>query len=177
MIEIELRAKLSSRSPEQVTDSILGQDGIFVSESQETDIYFKHATDVERKLILRIRKKESGAQLTFKAKAVNKDTAWADVDLDLTEPDNLENILRGSNYVEVVKISKKRKSYTLENFEINIDVVENLGAFVEVEGRGVESEREQIERKIKSTLNNIGVAESDIIYEGYVPLMLKALNS
>lgn len=172
-MEIEIRAKINQDTSKHIEDKLKDLNALSSGVIQQSDIYFKHTSDVERNLVLRIRKKDSGSQLTFKSRSKKHDTAWPDVDLSLNQPDELESILRNNNYEEVVKIEKNRKTHNLDSFEINIDDIKNLGCFIEIEKQGSEINREQIERDIKKLLLKLGVTEADIIMEGYVPLMIK----
>lgn len=172
-MEIELRAKIdNSRTLRDTLDT----QAKFVRESREDDLYLKHEKDLERVLILRIRRSDKGSQLTFKSKARGHDTAWPDVDINLENPDDLEKILLSSGYVEVVRIIKSRATYLWEDFEINIDEIQNLGSFVEIEGRGNEEERTNIEKSLLEIFEKLSVSSSQIVHKGYVPLMLEKLG-
>lgn len=170
-MEIEIRAKIGK--PKEITNLLKkDKEVVFVGEKEEKDIYFKHSTDTERKLVIRIRKTKKGDILTFKAKSTGDDTAWPDVDLPLSDAKSLEKILRGSNYEEVITITKKRATYNKKKFEINIDHIKELGWFIEIEGRGTQKQRKQIEKELNETLCLFGINQADIVRQGYVPLAL-----
>lgn len=170
-MEIEIRAKIGN--PKKITSLLKKDSGVvFAGEKTEKDTYFKHSTDIDRKLILRIRRTKSGDILTFKAKSKGDDTAWPDVDLPLSDAKSLEKILRGSDYEEVITITKSRSTYKKKNFEINIDNIKELGWFIEIEGRGTQKERKNIEKEINQTLRLFGINRIDIVRQGYVPLAL-----
>lgn len=170
-MEIEIRAKIGN--PKKITSLLKkDKDVIFCGEKTEKDIYFKHSTDTDRKLVLRIRRTKSGDMLTFKAKSKGDDTAWPDVDLPLSDAKSLEKILRGSDYEEVITITKNRSTYTKKKFEINIDNIKELGWFIEIEGRGAQKERKHIEKELNETLRWFGINQVDIVRQGYVPLAL-----
>lgn len=173
-MEIEVRAKVIDTS--KVKD-FLETKAEFINASDEDDLYLRHESDIERSIVLRIRRKENGAILTFKGKAKGDDTAWPDVDLPLDHPDELENLLLGSRYVEVVRIRKHRFTYRMNEFEINLDEINDLGSFIEVEGRGTDDERDSVEQKITQFLIDLGIQESDVIRKGYVTLMLEKISS
>lgn len=173
-MEIEVRAKINNIL--KIKD-LLQTKAKFVESSDENDLYLRHESDVERSLVLRIRRKKSGSLLTFKGKAKGDDTAWPDVDLPLSHPDDLENLLLGSSYIEVVKITKHRSTYRTKEFEINLDKIDNLGDFIEIEGRGTDSNRTAIEQKITEFLIDLEIQKSDIIRKGYVTLMLEKASS
>lgn len=170
-MEIELRAKLENG--QKLLDSFMGDSRFNLkSKSDEKDVYFKITSDPERKLVVRIRYSNGSTMLTFKAKATGADTAWKDVDTVLDDPETLTSILLSCGFEQLVVIEKHRASFSFENFEVNIDSIKDLGWFIEVEGRGDDDAREQVETDIKAFLNSIGITESDIVTKGYVPLKL-----
>lgn len=173
-MEIEIRARVENLS--EIRD-ILGVKGKPVGFSSEDDLYLRHESDIERSLVLRIRRMKDGSLLTFKGKAKGDDTAWPDVDLPLFHPDDLEKLLLGSGYVEVVRIQKCRSTYCTDEFEINLDKIERLGNFIEIEGRGTDESRSVIEQDMTRLLIELGIQESAIIRKGYVALMLDKLSS
>ncbi len=174
-MEIEIRAKL--KTPKAIIARLKKDRAVkFVGEKVERDLYFKHATDRKRQLVLRIRRTKNGDMLTFKAKSSGDDTAWPDVDLPLADAPALEGILRGANYEEVVRISKTRSTYKSGHFEINIDHIKELGWYIEIEGRGTQKQRPQIERALEQMFLSFGIQESDIVRQGYVPLAIAKQN-
>ncbi len=172
-MEIEIRAKIGN--PRKII-TLLKKDKevVFIKEKTEKDIYFKHITDVSRKLVLRIRRTASGDMFTFKAKSTGDDTAWPDVDMPLRNAKSLEKILRGNDYVEVITITKKRATYSKNKFELNLDHIKELGWFIEIEGRGTQRERKHIEQELHVILLSLGIDQKDIVRQGYVPLALAA---
>lgn len=169
-MEIEIRAQIHN-----IKDlaEVLKAEAEFIEAHEENDLYLRHASDTERTLILRIRRTSKGSELTFKGKAKGCDTAWADVDLPLLNPDDLERLLLSNNYVKVVSINKHRSTFKMGCFEINLDEIDDLGDFIEIEGRGTENERNSIEEKIIEILSKLSISNSDIIRRGYVSLMLE----
>lgn len=172
-MEIELRAKIEKEAFGEIIQKVESFGGELESVSEQKDTYYKHSSDSERDMIIRIRRAGDNSQLTFKARVGDVDTAWTDIDLDLKEPDKLEKILTANKYIEVVKIEKNRRSYKLDSFEINLDSVKELGFFIEIERIGAEGERDSIEKEIIDLLMKLGIGENDVISKGYVPLMLE----
>ncbi|KKU81076.1 MAG: Adenylyl cyclase CyaB [Parcubacteria group bacterium GW2011_GWA1_47_8] len=170
-MEIEIRAKLSS--PTRIVKRLKNDTRIVLEGTKkEKDLYFKHQSDKERKLVLRIRRTATGDVLTFKAKSKGADTAWPDVDMPLGHAKTLESILRNSDYEEVVTITKDRTTFRCGSLEINVDHIKELGWFIEVEARGKQSGRKKLEKQISDFLVEIGISKDDIIRQGYVPLAL-----
>lgn len=173
-MEIEIRAEIDNGT--KLTNFLKKMDGVsFMGTDKEDDRYFKHGTDIDRKLVFRIRRKGGKAMLTLKGKATGKDTAWADVDLPLDDPKTLEGLFSSNNYIEVVRIQKTRSMFKKGTFEINVDKIEGLGWFVEVEGRGTEKGRAKIEKAIHVILDELGIQKEQIIERGYVPLAIERM--
>ncbi|HLP79255.1 MAG TPA: class IV adenylate cyclase [Acidobacteriota bacterium] len=168
-MEIELRCK----APSHIHDRVLSLRAVKKSQKIEDDEYFKFALDVERKLVLRIRRKNTGESLlTFKGSSkAPEDTAWQEWETSANDPEALKKLLLSNGLVSVVRIVKNRTTYKLEDFEINVDEIQDLGTFVEVE---LQSEDFVIAHKrIRELLARMDIHERDIITKGYVPLMIE----
>lgn len=170
-MEIELRARLTN-GPRFLKSIQRNRLAVRIGSSFEDDRYLRHQSDTSRKLVLRIRRRGSSSTLTFKGRAKHADTAWPDVDLPLSHPDELEHLLQTSGYVHVVRIQKRRWSFRFNELELNIDQVRNLGWFVEIEARGAERQRAKLESKIEQTLVDFGINPTAIVRQGYVPLAI-----
>lgn len=148
------------------------RDFQFIRSANEDDVYFRHKLSDGKKFIIRIRRAGKHALLTFKAAGEGADTAWEDIDLPLKKPNTLESLLLSGDFSKFLQIKKRRWIFKHGDFEVNVDNVEKLGWFVEVEGRGSRAERDFVETKIIKLLRDLGIKEEAIIREGYVPLML-----
>src|SRR3989339_605425 len=163
-MEIELRAKILD---EQLLEDKLKQLPNIVekkSKERQVDLYFKHESEKEEKMIIRIRKnyENNKALLTFKSKSKHSDDiAWQDFDTPINDPDKLENLLINSGYVYFCLIDKVRQSFRYKDFEINIDNIRDLGLFIEIEKNGEENEVENIKKEIIDLLITLGISESD----------------
>ncbi len=170
MMEIELRVKANAH----VEQNIVNIGAKLKKTSEQKDTYYKFSLDKERKLVLRIREKPGKKSiLTFKGSSKDKeDIAWQEWENEIENPEALVKLMLSNGMVEVVKIDKMRKSFQLENIEINIDEIKGLGTFVEAE---IISENIQTGRKHLEDLffNKLGFSKDEIITEGYVPMMLR----
>lgn len=174
-MEIELRAevlkpKLLEEGLRQLPNIIEKKGG-----ERQVDIYFKHESEENEKMVIRIRKNYTNdkALLTFKSKSRHsQDIAWQDFDVSISDPDKLEELLINSGYVYFCLIDKVRQSFSYENFEINIDNIRDLGLFIEIEKNGDERDVETIRTQIVELLNLLGISNEYIIQKGYVQLMI-----
>jgi adenylate cyclase, class 2 len=171
-MEIELRAK----APLNIKEKIESINCEFISENFEYDDYFKFQDDLERKVIIRIRKKAGKEILTFKGSSKHEqDIAWQEWENEIKDSEGLKKLFLTNGLINFVTIKKQRKQYKLNNIIINIDKIEGLGNFVEAEiiSENVNKAKEEIKYLL---FKKLGINEKDIITEGYVPLMLKGGN-
>lgn len=175
-MEIEIRAKIDNLKEVERCFNELKEVQILAQAVRQVDTYLRHQADKERLLVIRIRRKDKQAILSFKAKSVDPkgDTAWYDYDTEISAPNKLEDILISSGYVYVCVIDKVRDSFKWQNFEINIDNIRDLGLFIEIEAQGEAKDIEEKKKEMSKILEKLGVASSDIIEKGYVSLMLES---
>lgn len=167
MVEIELRAKAT---PEIVT--ILKKIATKLHESLEHDKYFKFKDDLKRKLVIRLRKNDSGTFLTFKGSSVlQQDVAWQEWEQAINDMATLEHLFLSNGLVLVTEIKKHRITYKYEDITLNLDTIENLGTFVELEL--ISDNPELAQKKLKETMKTVlHLSENNIVTKGYVKLML-----
>ena len=174
-MEIELRAQILDVSIFEEKLKQLSNVSEKKKEERQVDLYFKHESEDNEKMIIRIRKnyENNKALLTFKSKSrYSDDIAWQDFDTPINDPDKLEHLLIHSGYVYFCLIDKVRQSFKYQDFEINIDNIRDLGLFIEIEKNGEENEVEIIRKQIIELLGLLGVSENNIINQGYVQLIL-----
>lgn len=168
MKEVELRARTDADITKRLSD--LGAQ--LTNESREIDKYYKFEDDPERKIVIRIRKKEGDTLLTFKGSNKEEDTSWQEWEQKVEDGEGLSKLLVSNGVVNFVTIDKNRKKYNLEDFEINVDQIKDLGTFIEAELKVQDTENtEKAKSRIKNLFAQLEV--KDIINEGYVRLMLK----
>ena len=89
---------------------------------------------------------------------------------------SLKEILLKSLGVLVV-VDKQREIYSLENVKFHIDIVKNLGTFMEIEA--IDSDgafvKEKLLEQCQNYLNLFGILKSDLISVSYSDLLLKKL--
>lgn len=119
-MEIELRAKISNaqlleEKLKQLPNVIEKKNG-----ERQVDLYFKHGSEVDEKMVIRIRKNYTNNKtlLTFKSKSKHsQDIAWEDFDTPIDDPDKLENLLINSGYVYFCLIDKVRQSFAYKGLK------------------------------------------------------------
>lgn len=90
-----------------------------------------------------------------------------ELETEIPDKQGLLAILAMLGYTPAVKVYKRRRKYKLANnpCSIELDEVDDLGKFVELEGESVE----QVQEMIKY----LGLADVPCEHEGYAQLLLK----
>ena len=112
---------------------------VFIAEVSEKDTYFNHpnrdfaATDEA----LRIRVADEQSFLTYKGRKIDaKSKTREEIEVVVSDADSANLILLRLGFKPVAEVSKIRKRYKIDKFEICLDDVEGVGTFVEVETKG-----------------------------------------
>lgn len=159
MKEIEIKAKIE----EDISRKIIENNGIFLREVFQEDIYFEHPCKDFKKSdeALRLRKEENNFILTFKGKREEGKVKKRE-EIETKVEETIIEILERLGFKRMCIVRKKRKEFSLGNVKIFIDDVENLGKFIEIEGS---------EEEIFKIIKILGIKE--YIKETYLELIMK----
>lgn len=134
MLEIEIKSACDD--PAEV-EKILGSLGArFKDTLFQKDIYFAHPSRnfAETDEALRLRDENGVFTLHYKGPKLDKDTKTREeLGVPISEPEILLKILSNLGFKQAAVVEKNRKTYDLDNIEIAIDNVTDLGTFVELE--------------------------------------------
>jgi len=165
-LEIELRAKVADF--EALENKLCLLSARFQGEREEYDQYFGPE---DRKMIVRIRNRNGVSFLTFKSLSQSTEVcAWQEWETKIEDADALEKIL-SNGLKRLVEIRKKRKTYALNDFEINLDRIQDLGNFIEVEL--ISENIPEAKKRLEKFLKELEISEERVVREGYVQLMMK----
>lgn len=175
VLENEIRFKIKN---EQEIIHKLKRLGWTPKEKKQEDTYFCDKKLVEQKLshesqyVIRIRKSNDKSSIAYKSFYGN---SWIEIESGIENPKSICEILERLNQAPYLVIEKKRLTGKLNDFEINVDDIKNLGVFIELE---LISEREEDSMNSLSNfaISQLGLSNDDIIKEGYVQLMEKRLK-
>lgn len=171
-MEIELRAKVNNST--QIRRRITNFVGSKPKVSNQKDIYLKHSKDKERLLVFRTRETSGKSLFTIKAKNKGgKDHAWLEYETPLNNPKKLRSILLANGFENVVSLTKTRCSWKMKGMEINLDIIKELGTFIEAEVIAQPSQKDKALKRIESVLEKLNIGHKDIIHKGYVQLALE----
>ena len=172
-MEVELRVML--KEGKDKVEQFLTENGfIKKGEKKQEDFYFRHKSDlVEKKGILRIRIVDGKDYfyLTSKVSNDNIDDNWKEVEIRISigEVETMKELVRDQGFVEDVIIKKMRITFVKNDITVNIDKIDDLGDYMEVEI--ISDDVESARKEINTLLNKMGFSDEDIVRRGYVGLM------
>jgi adenylate cyclase class 2 len=109
------------------------------------DVYFAHPSRDFGKTdeSVRLRKTEGGAELTCKGPRMKIATAKAreEITVKVTDALSTQRILERVGFREAFVVTKKRATYQLDELRVEVDLVDGLGEFVELEALTESPER------------------------------------
>lgn len=134
---LEVERKYRSPGNEKVEKALARIGARKLSSATIEDIYFSHPSRDFGKTdeSLRLRKTDSASELTYKGPRmiVEGSKAREEITVDAHDALGIQRIVERLGFKERLVIRKKRGSYQLEKLRIEVDDVENLGEFVELE--------------------------------------------
>jgi adenylate cyclase class 2 len=134
---IEIESKYRSPGNDKIEKALVKMGAKKTAEETMEDVYFAHPGKDFGKTdeALRVRKKPDGAELSYKGPRMNIERAKAREEINLRIDNALtaQRIVERLGFKEVCVVKKTRKSYALDKLRIDVDEVEGLGEFVELE--------------------------------------------
>lgn len=167
MIDVEIKARCDNQ--DFVRKFLQEKGAYFKGVDNQTDVYFQ--TNNGR---LKLRKGELEGALVFYKRENVKGIKPSKFTLYKSQkPDELESILRESLGV-LVEVVKQREMYYIENVKFNIDNVEGLGKFIEIEAMTEDpNEIEILTQVVNDYLREFKINEEAIQSHSYSDLLLE----
>jgi adenylate cyclase class 2 len=172
--ELEIRYHIEQRQKRGLIFSLEKMGWIAETIIQE-DIYFcaKEYVDSGKTkncpYVLRIRKSNMDKTLTYKSFDGGDGSSWIEIETKVENHDSLKSILINLKQEPYLSIKKHRLSGHVGKIEINIDKIDDLGNFIELE---IITDNESGGRKtLMEFSNTLGLSNKEIIKKGYVQLM------
>jgi adenylate cyclase class 2 len=134
---LEIESKYRSPGNEKVRKALsrLGAKEVFSGPME--DVYFAHPSRDFGKTdeALRLRKKQDGAELTYKGQRMQAESSKAreEITLKTDNPLAVQRIIERLGFKEAFVVKKDRTSFLLDKLRVDVDYVEGLGEFVELE--------------------------------------------
>ena len=143
-------------------------------EKHQVDIYFLSGEVIKgKKTWLRLREDKLKGCFSCDLHRLNSFISTEETEIALnsiTDLNKMKKIISFFGFKVQCVINKKRAVYIKDNVEISLDVVENLGRFIEIEINGEENQENLL--KLKETVRKLGLKEIKQIKSGY-PNLLK----
>lgn len=134
---IEVESKFLSPGNDKVEKALLRLGAEKISEGAMEDVYFSHPSKDFGKTdeALRLRKRDGKAELTYKGPRMRMEHTKAREEVSVTVDDPLaaQRIVERLGFVERYVVTKKRMTYLLDKLRVEIDEVDGLGQFIELE--------------------------------------------
>lgn len=94
-------------------------------------------------------------------------------EVEVSSKKEMEEAIFLMGYKEALRVNKTRAITHYDNCEICIDVVENLGIFIEMEKLTEDGDSEKIQDELFKFFESIGIAREDRVTSGYDVLTLQ----
>ncbi|MEM3833068.1 MAG: class IV adenylate cyclase [Thermoprotei archaeon] len=180
MIEAEI--KIPIENPETIR-TMLKNKGEIISITKQHDVYFQHpfrdftVTDEA----LRLRDENGAYELTYKGPKIgNVGKTRIEININVNDFNKAKQLLENLGFKTLIRISKTRELYKVNETFIAIDHVEGLGYYVELEKQIPNSENiEQTERELISLVKELGLDINKSTRKSYLELLLnkKTMNN
>lgn len=179
--EIEIKIPLDKNEFLKVREK-LNKVAQFVQKMQQRDEYFTpaHRNFVEPKFPfewLCIRRRGNKTTLTYKhwyPENAELKTHCDEFETEIKDADQLEKIFSSLNFKKLVTVEKEREIYIYNNeLEISLDIVKELGYFIEMEAIKNSGTVEETREKEFEFAKNLGIDISKTDKRGYPFLLMK----
>lgn len=134
---IEVESKYWSPGNDKVEKALIRLGAKKIAEGTMEDVYFSHPARDFGKTdeALRLRKTQGGAELSYKGPRMKTERVKAreEVNLEVDDALTAQMIIERLGFAEVCVVRKSRKSYNLDELRVDVDTVDGLGEFVELE--------------------------------------------
>ena len=137
MVVIEVESKYRSPGNDKVEKTLARLGAKKISEGVMEDLYFAHPSKDFGKTdeALRLRKMQEHSELTYKGPRMHTQNTKAreEITLRTDNPLAVQRIVERLGFRESYNVRKRRVSYLLDKLRVDVDDVEGLGEFVELE--------------------------------------------
>ncbi len=180
-VEIEIKLPITKKVFLEVR-KYLQRNARLIGCSEEVDKYYNPTylnflKERHPKQYLRLRLKESRSFLTYKYIYFDDDENMTHADefeTEILNAEQLEKIFNRLSCQHFLTINKKRETYHIQDcFAIDLDIVENLGYFIEIESLEDFGGNKKTLDKIYALARKLGLDPSKRNSDGYVLLLMK----
>ena len=167
---IEIKAK--SNNHDEIRNILKSKNALFKGIDHQIDTYFN--VNYGR---LKLREGTIENHLIHYHRENKEGPKQSDVTLFKSNPESsLKDILCKSLGILVI-VDKKREIYFIDNVKFHIDVVKNLGTFIEIEAIDKDGSQstDTLFKQCQFFMQQFNISDDDLISVSYSDLLLKAL--
>ncbi|WGI17291.1 class IV adenylate cyclase [Methanonatronarchaeum sp. AMET-Sl] len=173
---IEVEIKVKANKPVKEIENQLNKTAEYIKSYRQRDLYFNHPSrdfsDTDE--ALRIREVGNQHYLTYKGGKIDKvSKSREEIETKINETEKHEKILKRLGFKPVEKVEKTRKKYQIEDYQILIDKVDDLGTFIEIETTSSPKEYKKALKGAKKHIKQLGFEEKDFIRKSYLEMKLE----
>ena len=144
---------------------------------RQIDVYFKeHGFRNESQgpgsYLVRVRYSDNRASLNMK-RLTTRDGVWEEIETSVKKGEVVEEIIEVIGAERAVRVVKDRRECMIDDIEMIIDDVKDLGVFLEIAIICTEDNVELSQKKLKEFLQEIGIDQSRIELRGYPTILLE----
>lgn len=166
----EIEIKLPLVNGDEVV-GFLNKAAEFEYEDRQVDKYFNppHRSFIDVEKIhewLRLRNSGDKFSITYKNWAP-KGFSCDEFEAKVSSFEDMELMLKALDFKDLVTVDKLRKVWRLNEFEISIDEVVDLGSYIEVEYKGDVEDVDAVVELLFGTLEKIGAKTGELDRRGY----------
>lgn len=166
-LNVEIKAKCSDHN--KVREILKSRSADFKGMDHQIDTYFKVNSG-------RLKLREGNIEnfLIYYDRENKEGPKESKIILFKSDPSStLKEILLNANGVLVI-VDKKREIYFIDNVKFHIDIVENLGYFVEIEAIDKDGSigKDKLYTQCQEYMKLLGISDGDLISVSYSDLML-----
>jgi len=176
-MDMEVEAKVKVQSLEAMRTKLESMGAEFHPEKRQHDSIFKrkgHELDPQKPgdFILRVR--ESSKNFLAIKVLTDRPGVWIEHETEVADSVAAKALLEAAGFVQVLTMTKTRIPGTLEDFELCLDDIKELGTHLEI---ALDShDGHTAKKKIVELLGKLGYQEKDIIHKGYVAILFERMG-
>lgn len=167
-LNVEIKARCSNQ--ESMREYLKAHNADFKGVDHQIDTYFNAPNGR-----LKLREGEIENFLIYYERSDQEGPKQSKVTLYTSQPGStLKEILTKALGILVV-VDKKREIYFIENVKFHVDVVDNLGTFMEIEAIDKDGSigKDKLNEQCNKYLNELGIKDEDLISVSYSDLLLQ----
>ena len=167
--KIEVEIKLPLLNEKEVLQK-LKNIARFKYEARQIDEYFNaphRDFTIQPRIYEWLRLRNNDGKYSFNYKNYSYEIYCDEYETEISSEEHLRLILQAMNFKSLVIVDKYRKAYELEDVEISIDFVKELGEYIEIEYKGSKQDIKSIRKYLFDILDRIGAKTGALDKRGY----------